>query len=125
MVNINRVAIVGGTHGNEFTGVYLINKLNKIPKLVQRPSFKTQTIIANIWAFNAVKRYIDKDLNRCFATADLQNDSLCYLEEKQAKCLNRTLGSKGNSQVDFILDLHSTTANMGVSLILVNQNYLM
>ncbi|WP_423753451.1 hypothetical protein [Chlorogloeopsis fritschii] len=89
MVNINRVAIVGGTHGNEFTGVYLINKFNKIPKLVQRPSFKTQTIIANIWVFNTVKRYIDKDLNRCFATADLQNDSPFYLEEKQAKFLNR------------------------------------
>ncbi|MBC7825362.1 MAG: succinylglutamate desuccinylase/aspartoacylase family protein, partial [Candidatus Parcubacteria bacterium] len=32
---IKRVAIVGGTHGNEFTGAYLIKKFEQYPELVQ------------------------------------------------------------------------------------------
>ncbi|WP_088241960.1 aspartoacylase [Calothrix rhizosoleniae] len=120
MDKIKQVAIVGGTHGNEFTGVYLVKKFANSPQLVKRESFNTMTMLANQQAFKQVKRYVGKDLNRCFLNSDLQNENLATMEEKRAKEINQIFGPKGNAKVDFILDLHSTSANMGLSIILVN-----
>jgi succinylglutamate desuccinylase len=44
MNQINRVAIVGGTHGNEFTGAYLVQKFAQFPDLITRSSFETVTL---------------------------------------------------------------------------------
>ncbi|MFN6540087.1 MAG: aspartoacylase [Nostoc sp. EkiNYC01] len=122
MNQINRVAIVGGTHGNEFTGAYLIQKFAHFPDLITRPSFETVTLLANPQAFAAARRYLEKDLNRCFLRQDLQNPALNSYEELQAKSIENTLASNGDKQADFILDLHSTTANMDLTIILVNTN---
>ncbi len=122
MVNIDRVAVVGGTHGNEFTGIYLVKKFDNFPELINRKSFQTQAILANPRAFQAARRYLDKDLNRCFVTQDLHNPALSTYEEKRAKIIHQTIGFQGSSQADFILDLHSSSANMGLTIILVNQH---
>ncbi len=61
---IKRVAIVGGTHGNELTGVYLIKKFAQFPELVHRQSFECLTLLANPQAVQENRRYIDRDLNR-------------------------------------------------------------
>ncbi|MBH8563256.1 aspartoacylase [Nostoc sp. CENA67] len=118
MHKINRVTIVGGTHGNEFTGAFLIKKFEQLPDLIQRPSFETITLLGNPQAFAAGKRYIDKDLNRAFFSEDLQNSTLSSYEDIRAKAIYQILGDKNQSQVDVIIDLHSTTANMGLSLML-------
>lgn len=118
MYKINRVAIVGGTHGNEFTGAYLIKKFEQLPKLIQRPSFETITLLGNPKAFTAGKRYIDKDLNRSFFSANLQDSTLSSYEDVRAKAIYEILKEKNKSQVDVIIDLHSTTANMGLSFML-------
>ena len=118
MNQIKQVAIVGGTHGNEFTGAYLIKKFEQFPDLIERSSFETLTLFANPKAFELKRRYIDKDLNRCFLSLDLQNPALSGYEEQRAKVITQQLGSKGNAQVDAIVDLHSTTANMGLSILL-------
>lgn len=118
MNQIKRVAIVGGTHGNEFTGAYLIKKFEQFPDLIQRSSFETLTLFGNPKAFQVGRRYIDKDLNRCFLSLDLQNSALERYEEQRAKAIAQQLGPKGNAQVDAIVDLHSTTANMGLSILL-------
>jgi aspartoacylase len=44
---ISQVTIVGGIHGNELLGVYLIKKFGKFPQLIERPSFNTTTLLAN------------------------------------------------------------------------------
>ncbi len=119
---IKRVAIVGGTHGNEFTGAYLIKKFEQYPELVRRSSFETQTLLANPQAFAATRRYIDQDLNRAFLNQDLQNSNLSDYEAQQAKAIAQQLGTKGSAQVDVIIDLHSTTANMGLSLLMANRS---
>ncbi|MDF5734883.1 MULTISPECIES: aspartoacylase [unclassified Nostoc] len=124
MNQINRVAIVGGTHGNEFTGAYLIQKFAQFPDLIIRPSFETVTLLANPNAFAAGRRYVEKDLNRCFIKQDLQDPTLNSYEELQAKSIQNTLASNADKQVDFILDLHSSTANMGLTIILVNSHPL-
>lgn len=118
MKPINRVAIVGGTHGNEFTGIYLIKKFEQFPNLIHRTSFETLTLIGNPKAFAAGTRYIEKDLNRCFLIQDLQNETLLSYEEIRAKQIHRILGPKGKSKIDLIVDLHTTTSNMGLSVIL-------
>ncbi|GAX42472.1 aspartoacylase [Tolypothrix sp. NIES-4075] len=118
MNKINRVAIVGGTHGNEFTGVYLIKKFEQNLNLVKRSSFETLTLLGNPQAFIESRRYIDKDLNRSFFSQDLQNSTLSGYEAMRAKVIEKMLGPKGKSQVDVIVDLHSTTSNMGLSILL-------
>jgi aspartoacylase len=120
MNRINKVALVGATHGNEFTGAYLIKKYEQYPHLIQRDGFETLTLFANPKAFEVGRRYIDKDLNRCFKIQDLENPTLSSYEDIRAKDINQILGPKGKSQVDVILDLHSTTANMGLTILLGN-----
>jgi succinylglutamate desuccinylase len=124
MNQINRVAIVGGTHGNEFTGAYLVEKFAQFPDLITKSSFETVTLLANPRAFAAGRRYVERDLNRCFLKQDLQDPTLKSYEELQAKLIQDTLASNGEKQADFILDLHSSTANMGLTIILVNSHPL-
>ncbi len=122
---INKIAITGGTHGNELTGVYLIKKWQKQPELVKRDSFETLLIHTNPKAIKECRRYIDKDLNRCFCKEILSQEPKIY-EHKIAQKLNTLLGPKGSEKtdVDFIVDLHSTTANMGLSLVVSSKNKL-
>jgi aspartoacylase len=115
--NITKIVIVGGTHGNEFTGAFLVKKFERFPELIQRSSFQCTTLLANPKAFAAGKRYIDTDLNRCFLTQSLDNATPSSYEELQAQAIYQMLGPKDHPQVDFILDLHTTTANMGLTII--------
>lgn len=119
---INSVAIVGGTHGNEFSGIYLLRKWRQEPQLISRNSFSSQMVFANPKAFEENKRYLDSDLNRQFTLAELDNPELANYEQSRAKAINLQLGPKGNAKTDFIIDLHNTTSNMGPSLILLQRD---
>ena len=123
-IMIKKLAITGGTHGNELTGVYLVKKWQKNPKLLKRNGFDTITQLMNLQAIKEVRRYIDHDLNRSFGLNDLMDDGLNTYEGKLAKELNTRLGQKGNPtpKVDFIVDLHTTTANMGLSIVVSNES---
>ncbi|MEM6613132.1 MAG: aspartoacylase [Cyanobacteria bacterium P01_C01_bin.72] len=121
---INRVAIVGGTHGNELTGAYLIKHFQNHPKLLQRHSLETLTVFGNPGAFAAGTRYVEKDLNRAFLESDLSNPHLSTYEDKRAKEICQLLGSKKQPQVDFIIDIHSTTSNMQFTIILGDRDPL-
>ena len=116
---LNKVAIVGGTHGNEFSGIYLLRKWRETPQLVERDSLTVETVFANPKAFEENKRYLDCDMNRQFGQDELNNPELANYEQSRAKAINAQLGPKGNAKTDFIIDLHNTTSNMGPSLILL------
>ncbi|MEM8564762.1 MAG: succinylglutamate desuccinylase/aspartoacylase family protein, partial [Pseudomonadota bacterium] len=64
-----RVVIVGGTHGNELTGVQLVRRLRASPQELERESFKAETFLANESAIAENRRYLEQDLNRCFSNA--------------------------------------------------------
>jgi len=103
---IKKVVICGGTHGNELTGVYLAKKYG--------------WFLANPAAVAVCHRYIDKDLNRSFSLSNLKakSENLCA-EELRAREINSLLGQKGSETApDLIIDIHNTTANMGITLIL-------
>lgn len=123
MDQINRVAIVGGTHGNELTGAYLVKKFEHYSDLVKRSSFETITLFGNPRAFEMGRRYVDKDLNRCFDSRDLLDPTRSNYEDLRAKTIHHILGPKGQPNVDLILDLHSTTSNMGLTLILSSRHF--
>ncbi len=124
--SVKKIAITGGTHGNELTGVYLINKFKTDPSIVKRESFETIVMHTNKKAIKKCTRYIDKDLNRTFSESDLNDPNKSSYEELAAKLINQTLGPKGaeNPNADFIVDLHSTTSNMGLSVVIDNNNKL-
>lgn len=123
MKSIERVAVVGGTHGNELSGIYLLKKWEEQLSIITRPSFSTETVLANPKGLAENKRYIDCDLNRQFTAALLADNSLANYEQSRAKAINYQLGPKGSeSATDFIIDLHNTTSNMGPTLILLESD---
>ncbi|XP_005999316.1 N-acyl-aromatic-L-amino acid amidohydrolase (carboxylate-forming) [Latimeria chalumnae] len=118
---IKHVVAVGGTHGNEMSGVCLARYWLKDPSELQRESFSATSFLSNTQAAERCLRYVDQDLNRCFQETILDSSesfSLPY-EVARAKEINKTLGPKGSSEApDFIFDMHNTTANMGSTFIL-------
>ena len=122
MTKIQSVAVVGGTHGNEYSGIYLLQQWKKHPELVRRDSFTTELVFANPRAYEENRRYLDSDLNRQFIAEQLTDNSLGNYEQSRAKVLDGQLGPKGNASTDFIIDLHNTTSNMGPSLILLQSD---
>ena len=122
MNKLKQIAIVGGTHGNEFSGIYLLKKWQKSPQQIERNGLTIETVFGNPKGFEENKRYIDCDLNRQFTLRDLANQTLVNYEQNRAKAINAQLGPKGNSRTDFIIDLHNTTSNMGPTLILLKSD---
>ncbi|XP_017392461.1 N-acyl-aromatic-L-amino acid amidohydrolase (carboxylate-forming) isoform X1 [Cebus imitator] len=117
---LRRVAVAGGTHGNEMSGIYLVRHWLLTPAELQRPSFSAVPVLANPAATAACRRYVDRDLNRTFASTFLNSRPTPDdpYEVTRARELNQLLGPKASGQAfDFVLDLHNTTANMGTCLI--------
>ncbi|MGK7940949.1 MAG: aspartoacylase [Crocosphaera sp.] len=120
MVNkIKKVALFGGTHGNEITGVYLVKKFLKHPHLIKRSTLEVLPFFSNPKAIELKQRYVETDLNRCFAPEDLENLDTILYEQLLAKNIYKKIQE---NQVNFLLDLHSTTANMGLTIILSDTN---
>ena len=125
--NVNKIVVVGGTHGNEYTGVWCIKALDRKKKTLKLnyPSLDISTLLANPEAHFANKRFIHEDLNRQFTQEALhgtdKEDGLPQtIESLRAREINELLGpkfSEENPVTDVIIDLHTTTTNMGICLI--------
>ncbi|KAM4713823.1 N-acyl-aromatic-L-amino acid amidohydrolase (carboxylate-forming) B-like isoform 2-T2 [Anableps anableps] len=118
---LSRVAVCGGTHGNELSGVYLVREMLKTQKgKVDREPASVLMVLSNPRAMQQCRRYSDTDLNRCFTHATLNgpiSEGAPY-EIFRSRELNAMLGPKGSrAAVDLICDLHNTTANMGLCFI--------
>ncbi len=114
---ILKVALVGGTHGNELTGVRLVEQIQR-SKDVPKHSFELKTLLANNLAIKADRRYLEKDLNRCFTQEQLNSPQDESLENKRAKEIRAFLGARNSTQAqDLIIDVHNTTANMQACMI--------
>lgn len=119
---VRRVAIIGGTHGNESNGVHLAKHFQRNPALVKRPSFETQVLLANTAAIAKNTRYVDEDLNRCYLLSDLADDGKASLnwERKRAREVDDIIGPKGAAEPhsDLVIDLHNTTSATGIALMM-------
>ena len=119
---IKQVAIVGGTHGNELTGIYLLKRWEQNPSEISRPSFSTSLFFANPKACEQNRRFIDHDLNRCFGRDTLVEVNSSSYEHARAAVLNSMIGPKGAPKVDLVIDLHTSTSNCGAMIILIDEN---
>lgn len=111
------VFVVGGTHGNERTGVALVQHWQKNPAEVQRETFATQLILANPEAIRQNTRFIDCDLNRSFLPQQNSGKTVEIYESTRAREIAATLRSGLRGKRTFAIDLHTTTTHMGITLI--------
>mmetsp|Transcript_4100 Transcript_4100/g.9774 ORF Transcript_4100/g.9774 Transcript_4100/m.9774 type:complete len:377 (-) Transcript_4100:55-1185(-) len=123
---IRSVAVVGGTHGNEYTGVFCVKALERqLQKTTRKYPFEVSTLIGNPEAYKANRRFVDEDLNRQFSGAALAATSSASksglsVEQQRAQEIDELLGPKFGDEppaMDFIVDLHTTTTNMHTTLI--------
>jgi len=113
-----QLLLVAGTHGNEINHTFFLDQWIKHPCLLNNSKINVVKEIGNPLALKASKRYIDRDLNRSFNPELI--DSLCIseYEVKRAKELILQYGLKGKDECQIAIDLHTTTANMGSSLVI-------
>jgi succinylglutamate desuccinylase len=120
MSGIKKILIAGGTHGNEMTGIFLVrNWMTTLPAQIAGLDFSLELLLANPEAIRLGRRYAEFDLNRAFAPSLLNTSNPPQkLDISRAREINRTYGPKGSPQApDLAIDLHNSTANMGISLI--------
>jgi aspartoacylase len=111
MTSIKRVIVFGGTHGNEWTGIYAVNEFGDTLKK-EFPGLDIHFVFANPEAHKINRRFKDEDLNRAFQFIhESKPDSF---EHKRAKELKALI----DESPCFVLDLHTTTANMGKTVII-------
>lgn len=110
MKPLKKVLIFGGTHGNEWTGIYAVKKFAE-PLSQEFPDLDLHFILANPEAFKINKRFKDEDLNRAFQFLHEERpDSFEHQRAKEIKALI-------DSEACFVIDLHTTTSNMGNTVI--------
>ena len=114
MVKINQVLLSAGIHGNEKTGIYLLKKLQNHQELIKRNGFNTEILLVNRKAIELNQRYYEIDLNRCFDLQKINSKGQLY-EQQLAQKIYQQVRTKA---VDFVLDFHTTTSNMGLTLML-------
>ncbi len=107
-----KIAVIGGTHGNEPVGIEVMKHLKQ-----NKPKgclHDYECFLGNPRAYEEGKRFIDTDLNRTFG----KNGERKGYEGDQSAALSKEIQGK----FDFILDLHTTTSNMGLTLLLNNDH---
>jgi len=125
LIPIHRVVVVGGTHGNEYTGVWCVKAMEQQKDIFAAnfPSLQISTLIGNPRAHLENRRFIHSDLNREFRKEYLlQQLDTNNVEAVRAREVDSILGPKltelmHDQRVDLVVDLHSTTANMGLTVI--------
>ena len=109
---IKKVLVLGGTHGNERTGIALVKLLKDTFKSTY--GFELDFAISNERASKENVRFIDEDLNRVF-----KNSHSSTYESIRAKELKEKINDE-----TFVIDLHTTTSNMGETVILTHKDEL-
>ncbi|XP_054828004.1 N-acyl-aromatic-L-amino acid amidohydrolase (carboxylate-forming) isoform X2 [Eublepharis macularius] len=126
--SLKHVAICGGTHGNEMSGIFLVKHWLRNPTELQRDTFHATPFLGNPRAVDKCVRYIDRDLNRTFSAEFLnsKDSDIESYEVQRTWEVNQIFGPKGSFQAyDFMFDLHNTTSNMGACLIVDSEHSLL
>ena len=115
-MNSGKILIVSSTHGNEINPVWSVNQYSKQGNIIDK-NIEYKFIIGNPLAYEKGCRYIDKDLNRSFNLIKNNHDTSIY-EIRRANFLVEKFGVNGSEPCDIAIDLHTTTANMGTSIVM-------
>lgn len=111
MSPLKKVIIFGGTHGNEWTGIFAVKKYaEELRKIF--PELELNFIHANPEAYQLNRRFKHEDLNRAFQ----------FIHEERPDSYEHQEALKFKEIIDqgpcFVLDLHTTTSNMGNTIII-------
>lgn len=110
-----KVLVFGGTHGNEWTGVMAVTRYKEELK-GKYQNLDLEFILANPEAYKLNKRFKDEDLNRAFQF--LKENRKDSYEHHRAREIKQLIGS----DPCFVIDLHTTTSNMGPTVIVAQPN---
>lgn len=107
--NINKILIVGSTHGHERIGLRVIEELQKLDIPKDRLAF----VVGNPRASEENKPFFESDLNRVFP-----GNSTGTYEEQRAFELSPRI-----KEVDLVIDIHSTNTTdlSGDSMLIVTK----
>ena len=112
-----RVLVVAATHGNERNAAWLLEGWRAEPQTLASCGLELALEIGNPAAYAVNRRYLDRDLNRSFAPELLADPSRPEREIGRARELLAQYGPDGAQPCAVVIDLHSTTAAMGNSLV--------
>ena len=122
-MTVQRILIVSGTHGNEINPIWAVKQFNRKENSLNH-GIEYEYIIGNPVAYEKGYRYIDVDLNRSFKKIknhDQYNNSV--YEINRANFLVDQFGIHGSKPCQIAIDLHTTTANMGTSIVLYGRRF--
>lgn len=119
------VIITAGMHGNEHAGVRALDLVFKMLEVepITNPSFKFQVsiigLVGNVKAFAQRKRYIQKDINRCWSKEHVEYILTTPIEKLYDEDLEiRQLLEAIEAEVletrateIFLMDIHTTSAD--------------
>ncbi len=109
-MKLTRVLIIGGTHGNEWTGARVVTQYQQ--RFIQKyPTLQLEFILGNPKAFEQNRRFTEEDLNRAFQFLNEKSETF---EHKRA----REIKARIDESPCFVIDLHTTTSNLGKTIIL-------
>lgn len=113
-----KIVVVGGTHGNEKGGIWVVEEMLRSPGSWSYPNLEVSALLANPEAAKRNLRYLDRDLNRCFGL-ELRDASANHEQRERRRALEiRDELCPDGSRPDLVIDLHNTTAAMGITWIL-------
>jgi succinylglutamate desuccinylase len=115
MKSLKKVIIFGGTHGNEWTGVAVVQHYAEYLRK-KYPELDLEFIVANPEARFLNRRFKDEDLNRAFQY--LSEDRHYSYEHSRAIALKEII----DEEPCVVIDLHTTTSNMGKTIIVSHYN---
>jgi aspartoacylase len=94
--------------------------MRRRPEAWRFPGLEIETFLGNPAAIAANRRYLETDLNRCFGPRLAQEQGpQAPLEVLRARELAGMLAPEGK-RFDLVVDLHNTTAAMGITWILTS-----
>ena len=118
-----KILIVSGTHGNEINPIWAVKQFNRDENNLKH-GIKYEYIIGNPIAYEKGIRYIDEDLNRSFREiGDNDKDKNRVYEINRANFLVDQFGINGSKPCQIAIDLHTTNANMGTSIVMYGRRY--
>lgn len=111
------VLVVAGTHGNERNAPWLLEHWQQCPETLASAGLPLHLVLGNPAAYACNRRYLERDLNRCFSGPLLQDPAEQALEVRRARELIASHGPEGTAPCGAVIDLHSTTSAMGNCLV--------
>jgi len=122
-MTVQRILIVSGTHGNEINPIWAVKQFNTEENILKH-GIEYEYIIGNPIAYEKGCRYIDADLNRSFKEdKNYAKHKNCFYEINRANFLVNQFGINGSKPCQIAIDLHTTTANMGTSIVLYGRRF--